>query len=100
MVGKQPAASDGGERMTYTDWRQLVSLGEGDEFRIQSPGSGSVPEATVRFPLRLVAWLNEAIQDGARLQPPREEGGVLVGAISQPHTTLNGSTPDVSVELF
>jgi hypothetical protein len=86
--------------MTYTDWRQLVSLGEGDEFCIQSPASGSVPEATVRFPLRLVAWLSEAIQDGATLKPPREEGGVLVGSISQPSATFNGSTPDVSVDLF
>jgi hypothetical protein len=85
---------------THSDWRQLVSLGEGDEFRIQSPPFGSTPEATVHFPLRLVAWLNEAIQDGATLDPPREAGGVLVGAISDASNSFNGSVPDVSVELF
>jgi hypothetical protein len=96
MIRTLLAASNGGT-VTDSDWRRLVSLGEGDEFRIQSPPSGSGPEATVRFPLRLVAWLNEAIQDGAMLEPPREAGGVLVGSISP---GSNGSTPDVSVELF
>ncbi|HEY6341086.1 MAG TPA: hypothetical protein VIY49_06305 [Bryobacteraceae bacterium] len=86
--------------MTYSDWRQLVSLEEGDEFRIQSPPSDSAPEATVHFPLRLVAWLNEAIQDGSTLEPPREAGGVLVGAISPASKSSDGSAPDVSVELF
>jgi hypothetical protein len=86
--------------MAYSDWRQLVSLGEGDECRIQSPPSDSAPEATVHFPLRLVAWLNEAIQDSAALEPPREAGGVLVGSISDASKSFNGSASDVSVELF
>ena len=67
----------------------LIVEESGEELRIR------LPSASIHFSFRLTAWLTEAVQQGAALDPQKEIGGIVIGTISQEVSVRNAD-----VELF
>jgi len=67
----------------------LIVEESGEELRIR------LPRGSIHFSFRLIAWLKDAIQQGAALDSQKEIGGIVIGTISP-----EVSVPNADVELF